>query len=219
MKQNNQGSFAPSGPNRTSQIITTILPAGATLPIFQAGDEFYIVVATAALKIKPNNGSENEYVQGTGLKVNDQNIFANLQVRNDNPFNTVVQIFVGFGGYIDNRLITSDPNNYQAPYATYPIPNSAGTIDIPDLSGQAFIGVDGKTYLALSRRALYVSNLTLADTYNLQGIDGLPGSPLYLLGVFPQTSIVYEASGHLQIKVPSGNINALVSEVYNSILG
>lgn len=207
-------TLPPKGGNRTSQIVTSIIPANTTFPIFQTGDNFYFVVSTGVLKVKPNNGSENEYVQGTGVLVDDLNIFKNIQIRNDNAFPVVFRIFVGFGNYIDNRLIVFDPTVFNAVYSTYGIVNSAPDVLIPDLSGQSFVAADGKVYLALGRKSLFVSNIDTGITYSIQNV----ALSKTLLFVFPQTSIVLEWGGDLKIHSPSANINAVVTEVYAAIL-
>lgn len=212
-QQNNVGRFGAKGVNRTSQIVTTIIPAGATFPVFQAGQRFYLTVATGEVFIKPNNGSESNYVQGTGLEVDDLNIFANVQIRNKNSFPVVLQIFVGFGNFIDNRLIVFDPNNIQACVATAPTTGTLNEIPIPDLSGTTILDANGNTLLALNRVAIYISNQDIANSYDLLN-DAKTKS---ILTIFPLTSIVYNATGNFRMKIPAGNLNAIVSEVYNAI--
>lgn len=205
--------LAAGGENRTSQIVTTILAANTTFPVFQTGAEFYLIVATGLVYIKPNNGSEAQYVQGTGLKVDENNIFKSLQIRNDNAFPVVMQMFVGFGGYIDNRLIVYDPSVIQAPYSTSGTVNTANQILIPDLSGQAIVGMNGEHFLALNRVSVYISNASPADAYDLFNTAQTKS----IITVQPLTSIVFPANGNFSMKVPSGNINAIVSEIYNVI--
>lgn len=211
-RQNSVGRFSPAGVNRTSQIITTIIPAGQKFPVSQAGRRFYLPVATGAVNIKPNNGSTNNYVQGTGLEVDENNIFANLEVHNPNTFNVVIQIFVGFGSYIDNRLIVYDPNTISTLYGTSPIVNVSANIDIPDLSGNPITGPNGELYLALNRIAIYVSNVDLASDYTLKNV-ALNQS---YLTTFHLTNSVIPAQGHYHLS-GGGLINATVAELYNVI--
>jgi len=206
-------TFAPKGVNRTSQIVTTIVPAGKTFPLYQAGNNFYLIVATGVVIIKPNNGSQNEYVQGTGLIVDDLNIFASIQITNNTPQDIVLRIFVGFGNYIDNRLIVYDPSVLQSPHSVLSTLPGGNVVLIPDLSNTAMTGPNGEKFLALNRIALYVSNNDTGVTYNVQNASG----SLNLVSVFPLTAIVYPVSGDLSIRVPSGGINAIISEVYNVI--
>jgi hypothetical protein len=212
-RQNNAGQFAPEGQNRSSQIITNVLPAGQIFPVFQPGDAFYLVVATGKLLIKPNTGSENEYVQGTGLRPGNNSIFKQVQLKNPNTFPVVFQLFVGFGDYIDNRLIVNDPNQIQAVYPTSPLANTSNNIAIPDLSGQAFNDINGVPMLALNRVGIYVSNIDLALTYDLRN----NADTATAISIMPITSIVFPANGNFRIKTPSANINGTVSEIYNAI--
>lgn len=214
---NRPGVVIP-GQGRSSQIITTIIPAqvgnvpGVT-PIDQAGITFYLPLATGTVYIKPSNGSENQYTQGTGERAL-QNPFTRLEVRNRNPFNVIISIFVGFGDYIDNRAILYNPLISNIVYPTYAIANTLGNLLIPDLSGGALNDLNGTQFLALSRIGIYVSNLDLGVTYNLVNTANTKS----VLAVPPSTDIVFPVNGNLRITVPAGNINALVSEVYSAIL-
>lgn len=205
----------PVGVNRTSQIVTTIIPAGQQISIFQAGARFYLIVATGLLSVKPNNGSENNYVQGTGLECDELNFFANIKVVNPNSFNVVLQIFVGFGNYIDNRLIVYDPTVIQAVYSTYGVANSINDVLIPDKSGQAIVAADGTRYLALNRVSLSVFNL---DTGVTLGVSTPSSLTNVLALIFPQTGIILNWSGNFRVKVPAAFVNGVISEVYNAIL-
>lgn len=207
-----------SGVNRTSQIVTSVIPAGEFLSIFQAGARFYLIVSTGVLKIKPNNGAENEYVQGTGLAPEENNYFANIQIKNDTPNSIVFQIFVGFGSYIDNRLIVYDPSVFQITFPTSPITSTSNEILIPDRSGTAIVGWNGVSYLALNRIAIYISNLDTGLVYSLQALAGTIQPLALALSVQPASNIVFPSNGDFRIKIPSGNINAIVSEIYNAIL-
>lgn len=201
------------GVNRSSQIVTSVIPANGFLSIFQAGARFYLIVATGVLSIKPSNGSENDYVQGTGLSPEETNYFANIQIRNHTAKPIVFQIFVGFGNYIDNRLIVYDPSVIQAPHSVLSTLPGGNTVLIPDLSNTAMVGPNGEAFLALNRIALYVSNNDSGVTYNVQNSAGTKN----LVSVFPLTAIGYPISGDLSIRVPSGGINAIISEIYNVI--
>lgn len=207
--------LAPKGVNRTSQIVTSIIPANTTIQVFQAGDKFYLVVSTAVLTIKPDKGSGAEYVQGTGCEVDDLNIFASLQISNNTPNAVVFQMFVGFGTYIDNRLIVYDPSVLQVVFPTAPINNVLNEILIPDRSATPIIAANGKKVLALNRVAIYISNLDSGVAYSISDLS--PSTDIFLT-VQPQSNIVYPANGNFRIKIPSGNINAIVSEIYNAIL-
>lgn len=203
-----------SSAGRASQIVTTIIPAGKSIPILVAGSEFYLTLATAPVLIRPNTGAESQYTQGTGSR-EEQNPFSQLQVTNQTASNIVISIFVGFGNYIDNRVILYDPLVKQAVVAVAPIPNVTATIHIPDLSGQAITDINGVSYLALGRVGIYISNLDLASSYSLTDALGVVGAAIV---VQPQTNIVFPVSGDYRMHLPSSNLNAVVSDVYNAVL-
>lgn len=209
---NRPGVVPQVGENRSSQIITTIIPANGVTPVDQAGTTFYLPLATGTVYIKPSSGSQNQYTQGTGERAM-QNPFTRLEIQNKNPFNVIISIFVGFGDYIDNRAILYNPLVSNIVYPTYPVPNAAGNILIPDLSGGAFIDLNGNNFLALSRVAVYISNLDTGLTYTLTDTAATKS----VLAVPPGTDIVFPVNGNLRIHVPSGVVNALVSEVYSSV--
>lgn len=202
-----------SGPTRASQVVTTIIPANSSIPLFVAGNEFYLTLATDVVRIKPNKGSESKYTQGTGSR-EVQNPFDQLQLFNDTPNNIIISIFIGFGQYIDNRVILYDPLVKQIVYATYPVANSAATINILDRSGEAIVDINGTNFLALARVGIYVSNIDLASSYSIENLTGTVGAALV---VFPQTDIVFPVSGNYRIHVPASTVNAIVSEVYNAV--
>jgi hypothetical protein len=208
------GYVAPVGPNRSSQVITTIIPANGSIPVFQAGKEFYLSLATAAVDIIPNKGPTSRYTQGTGLIVDDSNLFNQLQVSNPNSFSVVISLFVGFGGYVDNRTTLFNPLISNVIVPTYPTAASLGTVPILDKTGTAIVDINGNNFLALARNGIYVSNIDLASVYNI--CDHATGL-LVALAVQPQTEIVFPASGDLQISVPAGTVNAIVSEIYSAV--
>ncbi len=213
MRANTPGIVPVGIDGRSSQIVTTIIPAGESFPLLAAGDEFYLPLATGTISIKPNTGSDNLYTQGTGLRIKG-NPFNQLQLTNNNAFNVIVSIFVGFGNYIDNRAILFNPLVGEIVLATWPTPNVAATLNIPDLSGNAFTDVNGIKRLALTRVAVYISNLDLATAYTMQDISGARG----IVTIQPASDIVYPANGDFRLHVPAGTVNAIVSEIYQAVL-
>ena len=209
----NSGIVRTGVDGRSSQIITTIIPSGQSFPVLAAGDEFYLPLATGTVSIKPNTGSENLYTQGTGLSVKE-NPFNQLQVKNSNAFNVIISIFVGFGNYIDNRAILYNPLVANIVLPTWPAPNVATNLPINDISGNAFIDANGVNRLALTRVSIYISNLDLATAYTLKDSTGTMG----VVTVQPQTEIVFPVNGNFLLSVPAGNVNAIVSEIYQAVL-
>ena len=216
----NAGTPALAAKNRSAQVVTTLLTEAGTLgsifPISQSGDNFYIVLATGPVTCKPYGGQVNDYTQGTGLYTPDAP-FANLQIENKGASPIVVSIFVGFGQYIDNRLIVSDPMVSDVAIATYPVPNAATSVTIADLSNTKVTDANGNVFLALNRTAIYVTNLDTGVTYFLWSTAGSVGA-IALLGVPPSQCSVFGANGNF-VLAPNGagNVNAIVSQVYTAV--
>lgn len=214
-RSNRPGVVPGISDGRSSQTITTIIPAGGSTIISQAGQEFYLVLATGPVLIKPNNGSFNQYVQGTGEIANARNLFNNLQVKNPNTVSSVIiSIFVGFGDYIDNRAILFNPLVVNAVYGTYPVTNSLVDILIPDLSQTSITDVNGVSRLALSRETIQVFNLDSGVVINIKNM----ALTKTVAVVQPLFSATLPMSGDFKIHSPSAMLNCIVSEIYSTVL-
>ncbi len=209
---------AVNNSGKSSQIITTIIPALSSIPVMVAGDTFYLTLATAAVDIQPSKSARSTYSQGTGERMKD-NPFTQLQVYNDSPNNVIISIYVGFGEYIDNRVILFDPLVFSVSYPTYPVPNAATVVNITDRSGQAITDQNGNRYLALYRKAIYFSNIDPAQVYTLADSGFVVGS---VIAIQPTFNIVFEASGNFRVNIPTGPIgapvNAYISEIYAAVV-
>lgn len=212
-RSNRPGVVPGSSRGRSSQIVTLLIPANKPIQLFQAGQQFYLTLASGAVKIKPNNGSENTYQQGKGQVVPLDNCFTSLQITNPNPFSVVISIFVGFSDYIDNSLILFNPQIANVVYPTYPVSAAAANLLIPDLSGSAFFDSNGTEWLALSRVSIYISNIDTGLTYNLQNT----AANKTLLSVFPATNVTLPFSGNFRI-TDGATLKMIVSEVYMAVL-
>lgn len=217
----NQAGVVPIGAkNRSSQIVTTILtPAGtpgAKYPISQAGDNFYIVLATGVVTVRPNRGVVNNFSQGTGLSTPDAP-FDYIEIGNPSTTeNLVVSIFVGFGGYIDNRLIVQDPLVSQVTYPTFPVPNVANFATVTDRSRLAITDANGENYIALRRVALYVFNLELATSYYVFNA----ASTARVAVCAPPLAITFPSAGDFVVADGAGGsapLNAVISEIYEVV--
>ncbi len=212
-RKNRPGVVPAVSGGRSSQILNLIVPAGKPIQLFQAGQQFYVILATGSVAIKPNNGSENIYTQGKGQVVPVDNQFATLQLRNPNAFDIIVSIFVGFGDYIDNTVILFNPQITNFVYPTFPVLSAAATIAIPDRSGTQIADINGNQWLAIARVALYVSNYDTGLTYNIKNT----ASSLTMLGVFPQNNVVLNFAGGVSI-TDGASLNLIASEVYMGIV-
>lgn len=212
-RENRPGVVPAVSAGRSSQILNLIVPAGKPIQVFQAGQQFYLVLATGTVKIKPNNGAENSYTQGKGQIVPADNQFSSLQLTNPNAFDIIVSIFVGFGDYIDNTVILFNPQVSNVIYPTFPVIAAANNVTITDRSGSAFTDPNGNQWLALKRTALYITNYDTGLTYNITNIVGTQR----VLGVLPQTNVVLEWDGSYKI-TDGANLQLIISEVYMAIV-
>lgn len=212
-RENRPGVVPAVSGGRSSQILNLIVPALKPIQLFQAGQQFYLVLATGTVKIKPNNGSENTYTQGKGQIVPADNQFSSLQLYNPNAFDIIVSIFVGFGDYIDNTVILFNPQVASVIYPTFPVLGAANNVTITDRSGSAFVDPNGNSWLALKREKIYVTNYDLALTYGIKNISGSNT----VLGVLPQTNVVLEFDGNYKIS-DAAVLQIVVSETYMAIV-
>lgn len=202
---------------RTSLFVSNLIPAGGTLPIPVAGTSFYVTVATAPFNIRPSGGVFNTYDVGTGLDLEEINSFSLLEVNNPNAFPVVFQLFVGFDKFIDKRLILSQTNLNVVAKPTYDTPNSAAAVAINDISGQAFTDINGNEWYAIQRVAIIISNMDGGVDLLLQESGSVVANGPAIAGIFAKTSLRLDVSGDYSLSVGGGNINAVVSELYQAI--
>lgn len=202
---------------RTSLFVSNLIPAGGTLPIPVSGTTFYVTVATAPFNIRPSGGVFNTYDVGTGLELEEINSFSLLEVNNPNAFPVVFQLFVGFDKFVDKRLILSQTNLTVVAKPTYDTPNSAAAVAIDDISGQAFTDVNGNEWYAIQRVSIIVSNMDGGIDLLLQESGSVVSNGPAIAGIFAKTSLRLDVAGDYSLSVGGGNINAVVSELYQAI--
>jgi hypothetical protein len=211
---NSSGTPKATGASRNGTIITTVIQPGTTFALPNSGSNFYFILATAPLACRPSNGSWNTYSQGTGLRADEENYFTILEVRNDATVAVVFSLFIGFGGYIDNRLITSGDIIQNILFPTYDgVTAGANNVAIPDRAGQQFLDSNGLLWLAVERRALQIFNNSTGVTIQLKNDAGTQNVAL----VFPQTGITLPMAGDFRITPPSANVDGIVSEIYAAV--
>lgn len=216
-RTNSSGSPLGTVLSRTSLTINNIVPANSTLQVPATGTQFYVIIQTAPLSIRPSGGVFNQYTQGTGLQLEEINAFQLLEVKNDNAFSVVFSLFVGFDQYIDNRLILGDTGQLLVARPTNSLASVATNININDISGNAFVDINGDTYYALSREAIYVFNPDTGTTLLLQKYGAVTSSGVSVACIYPTSSLRYAASGDYCLNLGGAAINAIVSELYNAI--
>lgn len=216
-RTNSSGRSLGTVLSRTSITINNIVPANSILQVPAAGTQFYVIVQTAPVSIRPSGGVFNTYEQGTGLQLEEINAFQLLEVKNENAFPVVFSLFIGFDQYIDNRVIMTNTGVALVARPTYPIPNSGTAVNINDISGTQFLDVNGNGFYALSREAIYVFNPDAGVTLLLQKTGSAVSNGLAVGIIYPLTSLRYAAAGNYSLSVGGGNINAVVSELYSAI--
>lgn len=202
---------------RTSLRLTNVIQAGQQIPVSVSGTQFYFVTATAKLAVQPSGGVFSDYGQGEGMNLSEENAFSSLQIKNNNSFPVVYDLFVGFQGFIDNKLILTNSLYPVVAKPTYPIASAAPVVDITDVSGSAFTDVNGNEWYALNRVAIVISNTSSGVTLLLQKADSTTSSDEAVIAIFPQTSIRFDLSGNYRLNLGGANIDAIVSELYNVI--
>ena len=208
---------------RSSLFIRNILPARisasepSVLPLPTTGTSFYVTAASAPFEMRPANGQWNQYDVGTGLALSEVNTFNLLELRNTSANPIAFEIFVGFDEYIDNRVIISQTSAQQVIFPTYPTPNSAAAVEITDRSGAVITDINGGEWYAISRVAAMVFNPDSGVTLLVQESGSAVANGPAVGIVYPLTSLRLDAGGDFSLSVGGGNINAVVSEIYNAL--
>lgn len=195
--------------------INLVVPAGQTIRAMSAGTQFYFFIATAPINARPVGGDFVLYQQGTGLNAGVQ--FAYVELQNPNQVPVVVSIFIGYGSFIDNRLILVNQVQPQIAYPTCSAANSRTQININDLSGGSFYDINGNEWLAVQRTCIIVFNADSGVTLLLQQAGSAVANGPAVGIIQPLTNIRFDFGGNYTLSVGGGNINAIVSEIYSAI--
>lgn len=214
---NTQGAALPDKKNRTSLFINASIPANSTVPFAAQGTQFYVLVTSAPVNIRPSKGSFNAYNVGQGLQLDEENAFSSIEVQNTTANPIAVSIFVGFDSFIDNTLVLNNASNPAVAFPTYPTPNAAATINITDKAGTAFTDINGGKWIAVNRVAILVFNTDSGATYFIQKSGSAVSNGPAIGAVFPLTAIRLDVTGNYTMATGGGNINVIVSEIYNAI--
>jgi hypothetical protein len=200
--------------------IANILAPGDKTILPVQGSQFYFRVCTNTLLAKETGGVFSPYGQGEGLNVALENSFQYIELANPGTLPVVFELFVGFGSFIDNKLILANNTLPNVAFPTYPSPGTSPktALAINDLSGTQFTDINGGKWYALSRVAIVISNIDAGVTLDLQKAGSvIPNGPS-IAAIFPLTSIRLDVSGNYALSVGGGNINAIVSEIYQSLI-
>ena len=152
------------------------------------------------------------YTQGTGFENTE---FTSVEVQNPTAAPVVVSVWVGRSNFIDRRLILASQATPQVANPTNPTV-SATTVNINDLSGGSFTDINGKSWLAISRVLILISNLDSGVVLLVQKTGGT-GSSAAILAVQPLTDRAIPVSGNYTLNNGGAAVNAIVSEIYLAI--
>lgn len=214
--------IAPRGTRgKASQVITGVVPALGTLPMRVSGSAYYMIQTSAALQLRPSGGGQvgffDAHTTGTGKELGDLNAFDMVEVQNLNNFAVVFQLFVGWDGFIDKRLILANQNTPQVVFPTYKTASSATVVNINDLSGTQFTDVNGGKWYALYRVAILIFNPDTGVTLLVQKAGSIIAADFAVGVVYPQTSLRLDIAGNYCLNLGGATINAIVSEIYASL--
>jgi hypothetical protein len=228
--QSSSGAQVQATANQLAGSIAMSIPANSTLPQSIQGSFFYIQAASAAIEVKVGGSDFNVYAPGTGYRMPKipnpsvpgaeiQSSFALMQIRNPNDFPVAFAIFVGFGDFIDNRLILQQGIVFPVMKVTYTgVPPAVGPIPIDDISGLEFQDQNGVDWLALNRVCFYVDNNSNSSPLLLLDEDSdVTGASANCGTIFPSTTRTFPVSGDFSLDNGGSTIPACVIEIYNAI--
>lgn len=204
------------------RLITIPLAAGANTTLTNRGTQFYFVLCTGSINARARGGKAGggDFVlypqEGTGSDVGAEFDFLDLQ--NPNGYAIAVAVWIGYGGFIDKRLILNNVANPNVVFPTCPVANSLTQININDLSGQAFSDINGNKWIAIARIAILIFNLDTGNSYLLQKAGASTGTGPAVASIPPAPlPLQLQFSGNYTIDNNGANINMIVSEIYSAI--
>lgn len=169
--------------SRSSTVYITTIPAGGTLGVDAYGQRFYFINATAPLEAKTNLSAYKPYRKGTGENFTDEFRFNRIEFHNPNTYPIFIQVFIGFGDYLDttSELVES---------FTQAVGQASTTIAA--LSTVVLNGNPSNTQI--QRKAVVISNLSTTDALYVRDI-----SHNNICAVLPNTSIMLPISAYVEI--------------------
>lgn len=220
------GSIA--GLQKTSRQVPALIPAAtvdangiltpSAVTVTAQGSVFYVLTCSApSVTIQPisgrNSGFANVFGVGQGQTVADG--FETLQLSNNTTNSVVVLLWVGFNDFINDQLILTQQQYPTVVFPTYsqPVTNPATAINIVDRSGTQIVDINGKSWLALYRVEIQMSNLDTGAVYTLQAANAANANSPAVCAIQPQDTIVRPIAGNYRI-LSGGDINMIVAELY-----
>ncbi len=190
----------------------------AEISLTQAGSFFYVIACSVPVSIQAVRagaiGATNVFGAGQGQPVSDG--FDTLAIKNYQLIPAVALIWVGYDAIINNQLLLVSSSYQNIVNPVYNVPNSAGRVDIDDISGRFFTDLSGKKWGALQRVAIEVFNLDTGTTMLLQKKGATTAVGPAVGAIFPATPIRFDFGGDYCITLGGAVINAIVNEIYSA---
>lgn len=184
---------------RSSAVFKTIIQPGGTYGISQYGGRYYFQTLTGLVYASTDKTIERPYIQRQGEQYEPSHYFNRVEIRNPNAFPVFVQVWVGFGQFLDSTFNIIESSTAAVAQAATSIAAGATVT----LSGTP-------TGNQLQRKSLVVSNPDSAlDLQILDEANNLVAT------VFFRTSCTLPISGIVKVKNPNGSsVTAAISEIW-----
>lgn len=202
--------FPTDGISRSAQTIIATIPAASTRQFNVPGNYFYFVENGGTVWLKTDIGGSKPYQLGTGEIVPPGSFFRFLELENRSAASIDIELYIGFGEYIDKRLniVRERPASVQ-PVAEQPTAYVASaTVSIAATTAVVFTGTPATGQLR--RKAIVISNRDTAASIVVRDDSNAPGTE-----VFPSTSITLPVSGEIEVYNPTGGAIAVyMAEIF-----
>lgn len=176
---------------RSSVVQWAVIPAGGTWGISHYGNRFYFQQATSIILARTEHTVDRPYKKGQGEQFPDELRFKRLEISNPNPFDIYVQVWVGFGEFLDSTFEVVD--GFTKCFGV-PLPSQ----QIAALSEVYLSG--NPTGQQLQRKAVVISNMDLANVLLVMEADNSGVGTVPTNVIFPLTSIILPVSGPIVVR-------------------
>lgn len=195
------------------------IAGGATYVLPQNGTTYELILATGRISIRTSSAKFSGQYNQVPVGIQAQQLaFTKLELKNLENYSVNFQILVSDGNFRNNQVILGSASNPDVTNPTYPTPDIATVLNIPDLTGQKFTDINGNKWLAIYRKAIIISNYDTGVTLRLQKAGATLSTDPSVLICPPALPVQHLSSGSFSISNGGSNVNATVSEIYSSIV-
>jgi len=185
--------------SRSSVVIVSTIKAGKSQSFGQYGESFYFITCTGPLDVKTELTGFKPYRKGNGENFPAEFRFSRLEIRNNSASDIYIQLWVGFGEYIDTTAEIVEGFSE--------IFGSDATV-IPALGEVVFDGVP--TGLQIQRKQIIISNSDLANSVYAKDKNNK-----FCAEIFFKSSITITASGYIKfVNNTAADIQVCISELW-----